>query len=166
MLCLALLAFAVKPFVAEAIVVSTPSMSPTINPGERVVADKWTTPHRWDLVLYRRPGANSALYCKRLVALPGERIRFESGTLYINDKPQIPPTVLAGKFNAGYPSSPSRSRYADGQTIVLGPDEYFLIGDNVGLSLDSRADGPSGRADIVGVVDAICWPPDRARIFH
>lgn len=167
MVCLALLAFGIKTYVAEALVVSTPSMSPTINPGERVLADKWTTPQRWDLVVYKRSKDRTALYCKRLIALPGERLRFEGGKVYINDKPQTPPAVLAGRFRAGYPGGPpSLSQYADGQTITLGPDEYFVIGDNFDLSLDSRADGPSHRTALIGVVDAIYWPPNRFRIFH
>jgi type IV secretory pathway protease TraF len=43
--------------------------------------------------------------------------------------------------------------------------QMFLIGDNVDLSYDSRMDGPSDIASIIGVVDAIYWPPSHVRVM-
>ncbi|HEX5244232.1 MAG TPA: S26 family signal peptidase [Tepidisphaeraceae bacterium] len=58
------------------------------------------------------------------------------------------------------------ARYQEGQTITLGNDEYFFIGDNADESGDSRLYGPSHRVDVVGVVDLIYWPIGKLRIVR
>jgi signal peptidase I len=44
---------------------------------------------------------------------------------------------------------------------MLGPDEYFMMGDNRGQSCDSREWGPVSRDDLIGPVFAVYWPPTR-----
>ncbi|TAJ19236.1 MAG: hypothetical protein EPO68_06560 [Planctomycetota bacterium] len=47
--------------------------------------------------------------------------------------------------------------------LTLGPDEYFLLGDNSAHSLDSRSFGPLRAREIVGQPVAVLWPPSRWR---
>jgi type IV secretory pathway protease TraF len=77
------------------------------------------------------------------------------------------PPVLAGR-NLMHPGTVHRApgRYNDGTAIVLGPEEYFFVGDNLDMSLDSRQLGPSPSSSIIGVVDVLYWPLGRARIFR
>src|SRR5205823_2060885 len=108
----------------------TPSMAPTIEPRDRLLVNKLLRPRRWDMVAYwRHDEQPPAVYCKRLIALPGERLRFDGGMVYINDQLMPAPAVVAGRCHASVPGT--AARYADGQTIALGSDEYFLVGDNV-----------------------------------
>jgi signal peptidase I len=159
--------FLIKPFLAEAFMFPTQSMSPTIEPGDRLVVNKLVGPKRLDLVAYWSDDAQPAVYCKRLIGLPGERIRFDQGALFVNDQQLTLPPVLAGKCYAS-PSAlpPDRARYRDGESIALGPDEYFFIGDNVDVSMDSRLAGPSHASSLVGVVDFVYWPPNKARLVR
>jgi len=157
----------VRPFIVEAFVIPTRGMSPTIEPGDRLIANKIISPRRWDLVVYWSTGVHPAIYCKRLIGLPGEQLRFDQGTIYINDKPVIAPPVIAGQCHASSDRIPAyQARYKDGETIALGDNEYFLICDNVNASIDSRMSGPSVRSSLVGVVDLTYWPPRAARIVR
>jgi signal peptidase I len=159
----------VKPYIAEAFIVPTASMSPTIEPRDRIVAEKLLHPHRWDIVAYRHAEDNgrTSVYCKRLVGQPGERLRFENGEIYVNDQAMTAPAVVAGRYHASPFQQPdATARYHDGQTIVLGSDEYFLIGDNVSISADSRIYGPSSASTLVGVADLKYWPPGRVHILR
>jgi signal peptidase I len=157
----------IRPFVVEAFVIPTKSMSPTIDPGDRFVVNKLIQPRRWDLVAYWNPGPHPTIYCKRLIGLPGERLRFDDGRIFINDQPVTMPPVLAGRCHAHPPSlSKSAAPYQDGQTIVLGNNDFFFIGDNVAISADSRLLGPSPASSLVGVVDLIYWPLSKAGIVR
>ena len=145
----------------------TGSMEPTIEPGDRFGCQKLFRPRRCDLVAYHVEGPDPSTYCKRLIALPGEKLRFENGDIYINDRLADVPPVLAGRCHAKIEGPQERYfPYADGQTITLGDDEYFFIGDNVDASKDSRTMGPSKGAAIVGVIDLIYWPLGRFRLLR
>jgi len=156
-----------RPNLVEAFVMPTQSMAPTINPSDRFVANKFIAPKRWDLVAYRNNDKDQNVFCKRLVGLPGERLRFEGGQLFVNDQAVAGPAILAGRFHAATPhETGSAARYHDGETILLGQDECFLLGDNLEISGDSRYFGPSPRTSLIGVIDVIYWPPSRARIIR
>jgi signal peptidase I len=160
----------------------TPSMSPNISPGDFFLKLKGATYHRWDIVgldvpedFYRFPRL-----CKRVIGLPGETIEITGPALLINGKPvQIP--ASAGPY---LPVDMSNNTMADaeplsagngcwGRPITLGPDEYFVLGDNTSESFDSRFwSSLEGRqpgavpGDILcGRIVSIIWPPDRWRIF-
>lgn len=155
----------VRPYLGEAFVLQTTvSMSPTLVPGDRFVVNKLGHAARWDLVAYHSIVPGAPVYCKRIVGLPGERLRFDQGNIYINDQLMAAPSVVAGRYHATFPTVPSM--YRDGQTIVLSDREFFVVGDNVDFSADSRIYGPTDRSAIVGVVDFVYWPPSDARIVR
>jgi hypothetical protein len=77
-----------------------------------------------------------------------------------------PPHLLAGRFRLSETSYAYPVHYQEGQTIALGNNEFFFIGDNVEISLDSRLLGPSDRGTIIGVADLIYWPVSRWRILR
>jgi signal peptidase I len=163
---LAIAVFIIRPYVMEAVLIPTASMSPTLVPADHVLANKLAHPGRWDLVIYHPPSLDGKpvtdMYCKRLVGLPGERLRFNGGQLYINDQPVAAPAVVAGKYSLQMP----RGKYREGETITLRDNEVFLIGDNTMWSFDSRLAGPSKLGDIQGVAQIIYWPFDRVAILR
>ncbi|MEX2142444.1 MAG: signal peptidase I [Pirellulales bacterium] len=163
----AILLYAViRPSVLEAFTIPTQSMAPTLNLDDRFVVNKLLTPRRWDLVAYQTNDAEPVISCKRLVGLPGESLRFQNGTLYVNDEALSGPEVLAGRYSAELADAPELTRYRDGQTIQLGDEEYFFVGDNVERSKDSRTDGPTDREKLIGVVDLIYWPFNRITVLR
>ena len=157
----------VKPYVIEAFVLSTASMAPTLVPGDRFVVNRLLTPRRFDIVAYHPEVDRAVVYAHRLIGLPGERLRFAGGSLYINDVKIDAPPPLAGRLTAAPLAAPPESRrYREGQEIQLGPDDYFLVGDHLDVAADSRVRGPIPRPDLVGVADLIYWPAGKLRVLR
>jgi signal peptidase I len=159
----------VRPLLVEAFVMPTRGMSPTLEPGERFVVNKRLTPRRWDVVAHWHTDWHGRfVYCKRLVGLPGERIWFKDGELYVNNE-RVPyaPAAIKGRLTMSYAGrASSLSRYRDEEPIQLGADEIFLVGDNLDVSVDSRIDGPVKVGDVVGVADLRYWPLNRVEILR
>jgi len=154
----------IRPLLMESMVLSGNSMSPTVNERDRFVVNRLLRPRRWDLVAYRDGDTN---FCKRLVGLPGETMRFVNGGIEVDGIVLAVPPVLAGRCTAILPGMPeSDIRYRESEAIRLGPDEYFLIGDNIDRSIDSRMHGPSNSDSLVGVIDLIYWPPGRFSVIR
>jgi len=91
-------------------------------------------------------------FIKRLVGLPGDRIRIQNGHVIRNGKRESDSYIApcAGGSACNLP-----------QTITVPPDHYFMMGDNRGESDDSRFWGPIPRKWIIGEAFATYWPPDR-----
>lgn len=106
-------------------------------------------PERLDIVVFHFPDNPQDDYIKRIIGLPGEIVELRHTQVYINgralDEPYLYEACLPGRC-------PDR-------LWVLGPDEFFVMGDNRNESSDSRAFGPIRRKFIVGEVLARYWPP-------
>jgi signal peptidase I len=120
------------------------SMLPTLNNDDYVLATKvdlrFTTPTRGDIIILKDPFDNSQDFVKRVVALPGERLKITDGRVYINgrllDEPYLPkndPWVTSNNW-------PTDATSSDG--AVIPPGHYFVMGDNRNHSSDSRVFGP------------------------
>jgi signal peptidase I len=157
-----------KPYFVEAFAYSSAGMAPTINAGDCFVVSKLRQPRRWDIVAFHHTEREGVfVYCKRLVALPGERLSFEGGNVYVNGQPLSPPPVVAGKYDARVGKGSLKvGLYRDGQPIQLARDEVFVIGDNVPISADSRTWGPVKVSDVVGVAEFEYWPMSRIGTLH
>jgi signal peptidase I len=119
-----------------------PSMAPAIEDGQLVFANRmayaFTEPRRGDVVAIRAAGRR-VVYLKRIVALPGERVRLESGVVLLADVPLDEPYVR------------HRAPWSTAEA-VLQPDEYLVIGDNRGMPLEAHTFGAVRRDRIVGRV--------------
>lgn len=127
------IAFVLVHFVGEKTSVIGASMNPTLSNKDEVIINKFiytlTDPKRDDVVVFRPNGnENTHLNIKRVVGLPGETIKVEEGVLYIDGEAYESEFVANGIKDAGIVAEP----------ILLGEDEYFVIGDNVNNSEDSR----------------------------
>lgn len=110
------------------------SMYDTLEDGDNLWVDKlsyrFKDPERFDIVVFLQD--TDTFYIKRIIGLPGETVRIEEdGTIYINDKP------LTGDVYGYETISPNMIGRAD-KDVVLGEDEYFVMGDNRNGSEDSR----------------------------
>jgi signal peptidase I len=116
------------------------SMAPVLENGELVLVDRlvywWSRPRRGDVALVRgQPGDGPHLLLKRIVGLPSEMVILARDRLLIDGRP-----LDLGRPVIG--SSPG--------TWPLGPDEYFLLSENLAVGTDSRHTGPVRRADLLG----------------
>ena len=131
----------------EPMLVSGGSMRPTLDPGHRIaVAPLVRPPRRGDLVVLAR--ADDLEVVKRVVGLPGERVRLAAGRLEVDGAP-VPEPYLVGDAGAGE------------LEVELGPAEYLVLGDHRAASTDSRDFGPVGADALLGRVRFAYWPPRR-----
>ncbi len=149
------LALVVHLFLAQATVVFGQSMEPNLSQHQRLIVDKVTyrlhSPERDDIVVLDLPDMNEMLV-KRIVGLPGETVEIRDGIVYVDNTPVPEP----------YPHD--LIKY-DMEPILLGPLNYFVLGDNRGNSNDSRVFGPVHRDYILGHVWLRYWPFDQMRFF-
>lgn len=127
------IAFVLVYFVGEKTNVIGASMEPTLYNRDEVIINKFvyklTEPQRGDVIVFKPNGnKNTHFTIKRVVGLPGETIRIEDGVLKIDGE------VYESEFVASGIEDPGIA----GDDILLGEDEYFVIGDNVNNSEDSR----------------------------
>jgi signal peptidase I len=112
------------------------SMSPTIAPGDRITIDRSAdTPRRGEIWVFSTPNGNNLV--KRVIGLPGEKIEVSGGRVLIDDRPVSEPYLAAPMTYAMPP-------------VSLGPDEYFMLGDNRNTSNDSHIWGPIGKTRFLG----------------
>jgi|Tabmets5t2r1_1033131.scaffolds.fasta_scaffold16373_2 signal peptidase I len=132
----------------EPMLVKGGSMRPTLSPGQRIaVAPLLRPPRRGDLVVVRREDREVV---KRVVGLPGERVRLRAGRLEVDGRP-VPEPYLEGGSGAGE------------LDLRLGPAQYLVLGDHRAASTDGRDFGPVGADAVVGRVRFAYWPPRRVR---
>lgn len=115
-------------------------------------------PRRHEVVICRYPNRYwkgvkflPMAFVKRVIGLPGETVEIVEGVVHINDEPLDEP-YLDPKHTRFTRSRPPRT---------LGPDEYFVMGDNRDASNDSRSVGPLKRRAILGHVLCTFWPLSR-----
>ncbi|MCX6878399.1 MAG: signal peptidase I [Verrucomicrobia bacterium] len=144
--------------------------------GDSLLVDRLSyrfgNPKRGDLLVFKTDGIihipGSETWIKRIAGLPGERIRIEPPYLIVDDKKLTTPAIFqaiasmtdghAG-FMLAMPSARLGARLAKPtDEVLLGKDEYFVLGDNTGNSLDSRYFGPVPRKSIIGKVARTYWP--------
>lgn len=131
------------------------SMNPTLSDGDNLWVDKLSyrfgDPKRFDVVIFNYD--EDTTYVKRIIGLPGETVRIDqSGNIYINEQ------LIKESYGKEVilPANLGRAN----QPVVLGEDEYFVLGDNRNNSQDSRwADvGNVNRKDIIGKVVLRIYP--------
>jgi len=143
-------------FAVQAVHVEGLSMFATLDDNDYLIANKIDyrlhPPQRGDIVILRPPTDNSKDFIKRVIALPGERLLIRDGVVYINghklDEPYLPEAWTV--FN----------NWGGTDGVVMGPDQYFVMGDNRNKSQDSRSFGPITRDRIDGRAWFRIWPLD------
>lgn len=145
------------------------SMEPNFHPGEYLLTDKISyqtgTPQRGDVVVFHAPAAAGCVegtgcdFIKRIVALPGDSVAVHDDAIFVNGDRLPEPYLAAGTLTK------EAEFTRGGREIVMGPQEYFVVGDNRPHSHDSRAFGPITRQEIVGRAFFRYWPFDVAGVI-
>jgi signal peptidase I len=141
------LTFLFITFIAQRTEVSGSSMEPTLQDKDSLLVDKisnrFSDPDRFDIIIFPYRYGNNQYFIKRVIGLPGETVRIDyEGNIYING------TVLEESYGAEVIQDPGRAV----NEIVLGDDEFFVMGDNRNHSMDSRdiSVGNVKKKDILG----------------
>ncbi|MEK7653273.1 MAG: signal peptidase I [Patescibacteria group bacterium] len=157
----------VRYFLIQPFYVKGASMEPNFYDHEYLIIDEITyrfaDPKRGDIVVFKYPKNPSQYFIKRIIGLPGEQIKIMAGKVYLAQKDGqaevLPEDYLPADLSTNLPME----GYSE---VILGADEYFLLGDNRDQSLDSRVFGPVKREFIVGRTWLRGWPFDRLTIFE
>ena len=136
----------IRSFLVTPIKVNGQSMYDTLTGDEIMLLFKVGDINRYDMVVADLivDGKKDDTLIKRVYGLPGETIKCENGIIYVNDR----------KIEDPYATNET----SDFEAVTLGDDEYFLLGDNRSISLDSRIIGPVHRKDIEGHTNFVIWP--------
>ncbi|MDD5430814.1 MAG: signal peptidase I [Candidatus Pacebacteria bacterium] len=155
--------FIVRTFLAQPFLVSGASMEPTFSSGNYLLIDEFTyrlrEPQRGEVVVFRYPGNPSVYYIKRIIGLPTERVVVQKGEVRIFRKGDDEGLVVKE------PYLPQGLKTGGDVTVVLGNNEYFVLGDNRNFSYDSRSWGVLPQKNILGVVRLRLLPFAQAAVF-
>ena len=149
-------------FVGQRTEVSGHSMEDTLDDGDNLIVDKLTyrfrDPVRYDIIVFPYKYKEDTYYIKRIIGLPGEMVQItEEGNILIHGE------ILEESYGREVMKSPGIA--AD--PIILGEDEYFVLGDNRNASADSRdpSVGVISGKDIVGRAWLRIWPLNKFGIL-
>ena len=132
------------------------SMEPNFHNGEYILTNKvlykFRDPIRGDVVIFKSPKNKEVDYIKRIIGLPGDTVKLESNSFYVNgqkvEEPYLAPDVVV--FGGSF--------LREGEEIVVSPGMYFVAGDNRPHSSDSREFGPVVKEDFIGAAFFRYWP--------
>lgn len=154
----------IRFFVAEPHKVSGHSMVPNFQNGDYIITNKVSlqmgSPVRGEVIILHNPRNADEVFIKRVISLPGEKIRLQNGYVFINDQKLDEPYLPAGL------KTPTESFLSEGEEFVIPQDNYFVIGDNRGGSSDSREWGPVKKELIIGQAWLRYWPIQKAKLLQ
>jgi signal peptidase I len=141
-------------FLYQPVKVEGVSMMPGLEDQERIFVNKfvyrWEPIQRGDIIVFRYPHDTSKSYIKRVIGIAGDRVRIDSGQVYVNgqalDEDYVP------------------SDYADARSypeIVVPRNSYFVLGDHRTMSSDSREFGSVNERYIYGKAVFGYWPMEK-----
>ncbi|MBJ6363355.1 signal peptidase I [Paenibacillus sp. GCM10012307] len=161
----ALLVLVIRSFLFSPFIVDGPSMKPNFHTGERVIVNKILYdirgPKRGEVVVFHVPQENRD-FIKRVIGVPGDKVKLEGDDLYINgekvEEPYLKGAIeQARKENRLYNMTENFPNSFVQSDVV--PEGMFLaFGDNRSDSRDSRMIGYISTKELVGRADVIFWP--------
>jgi len=146
-------------FLYQPVRVEGTSMLPRLVDQDRLFINKFvyrfTAIDRGDVVVFHYPRNPQLSYIKRIIAIPGDRLRIDRGQVYVNGKPLDEPYV---------PEQYRDTRSLD--PMVIPRNEYFVLGDHRSIASDSREFGTVKRDLIYGKATFIYWPTQDVGVVH
>ncbi len=151
----------IRQFLFQPFMVSGQSMEPNYFSDDYLVVEKisyqFREPIRGEVIVFQYPNDPSIMHIKRIIGLPGETIKTsEEGVRIISEE---------GIFFLDESDYLSYTTLFTERSLTLKKDEFFVMGDNRGASLDSRNWGPLPRENIRGKVFARLFPFYRFQIM-
>lgn len=154
----------VRYFLIQPFFVNGASMEPNFHDHEYLIIDeisyRFRPIERGDIVVFRYPRDPSQFFIKRVIGLPGETMVVrDGGVMVINES--YPSGIVLDESVYLEPETVTRGDIS----VTLSADQYYVLGDNRGASLDSRTFGPIERSSIVGRAWIRGWPIDKVKVF-
>jgi signal peptidase I len=151
----------IRMFIFAPFIVDGPSMQPNFYTGERLIVNEIIysirKPKHGEVIVFHAPEGKD--YIKRVIALPGEKIKIEKNVVYLNG------TALTEDYiQDAVANNPNYN--ADFAEITVPQGTFFAMGDNRPNSHDGRAIGPIEFSKIVGRADFIFWPLNKIKFVH
>ncbi|NUM25720.1 MAG: signal peptidase I [Candidatus Buchananbacteria bacterium] len=150
--------YLIKPFYVKGA-----SMEPTFYDHEYLIINELSyhlgSPVRGDAVVFKYPMDPTQYFIKRVIGLPGETVKIADGEVTIINSANPQGVTLDERY------LDSTAKTIGDIEVTLGPDEYYLLGDNRLASLDSRVFGPVKEDFIVGKTLFRGWPISRAGLI-
>ena len=146
--------YLVVTFVGQRTQVSGESMETTLSDGDHLIVDKisyrFNEPQRYDIIVFPYRLEKNTYYIKRIIGLPGETVQVVDGYVYINGV----------QLDVHYGNDVMNEAGLAAEPLTLGPDEYFVLGDNRNNSQDSRTAnvGVIHRDEVLGRAWVRIWP--------
>ena len=146
-------------FLYQPVRVEGTSMLPRLEDSDRLFINKFvyriSAIERGDVVVFHYPRDPEKSYIKRVIALPGDRLRIDRGVVWINGKRQV----------ENYVPEEFRDTRSLAETVIP-PGFYFMMGDHRSISSDSREFGPVERSLIYGKAVFVYWPTRDAGVVR
>lgn len=143
--------------------VSGSSMVPNFHNGDYIITDKLTykfsEPKRGDVIVFKNPRNMSEDFIKRIIGLPGDKVKVENGQVFLNDK------LLNQPFLASNVVTSPNAFLQEGVDTLVPEDHFIVFGDNRPNSSDSREWGFIRKDEIIGRVILRYWPKEAIGIF-
>ena len=156
-----------RVLVFESFYITSDSMAPTLNTGDRILVNKLSSggAGRGDLVVFSRPENDDSDseddLVKRVVALEGETVTFSEGRIFIGELLLLEPYLEEGEQTRVAPGN----RFFDAcvnqissRSCTIAPGHVYVLGDSRNFSYDSRFFGPVPNSSIVGRAFWRVWP--------
>jgi len=154
-----LIAVVLIVFIYQPVKVEGTSMMPGLTDQERIFINKFTyrfglgSIQRGDTVVFWYPDDQTKSYIKRIIGLPGDRVRIEAGQVYVNGQ-KLVEDYVPDEFR-------DNTSWNNGKEQVVPPAKYFVLGDHRSSSSDSRMWGYVPRENIYGRAVFVYWPLDK-----
>lgn len=155
------LVFVVLFYVGQRTLVDGSSMEPALSDGDHLIVDRLSyrfhSPGRYDIVVF--PYETGVYFIKRVIGLPGERIRIDgNGVIYVDGEP----------LAESYGREVIRDAGIFAEETELGDGEYFVLGDNRNESMDSRDErvGPVREETMIGRAWLRTYPVGRIGVVR
>ncbi|HHY41041.1 MAG TPA: signal peptidase I [Syntrophaceticus sp.] len=152
-----ILATVIRVWLLEPFYIPSPSMEPTLFPGDRIIVNKigykFREPERGDVIVFHYPLDPERDFVKRVIAFEGETIEIRNNYVYIDgqrlEEPYIQDVVIG-----------------DIAPLRVPKGHYFVMGDNRNNSEDSREWGPLDKDLVIGKAIFVYWPFSRFGVIE
>ena len=132
----------IRTYIITPVIVNGESMSPTLKNNELLLLKKYDKKiERFDIVVFKY---NDSRLIKRVIGLPGDKVEYKDGKLYINNEEMVDP----------FSNITKDFKYIG----VVSENSYFVLGDNRNDSVDSRMIGSVTKDMLLGSTDLSIWP--------
>lgn len=163
------LALIFRVFIIQPFIVEGHSMDPTLSDKDYLLIDKisykFFQPQRGDIIVFRYPKDERLNYIKRVIGLPGERVRVTDREVTVFNSEDSISMVL----NENYLLDPDGKKINTGQKVIeveIPANSYFVMGDNRLGSSDSRIWGALDKSEIIGRFLFRLFPLNHLQLFH